>query len=70
MIPQLHVEELGEIPPEEKEILRYAFLPANAPAPEELPLAECLASLKGAVRCRAVWRRYPLERDNSRLSHR
>lgn len=52
--------ELGEIPFDEKEILRYAMMPSTAPAPEELPLAECLAAACGAVRCRAVWRRYAL----------
>lgn len=64
----LHLEELGEIPPDKKEILRYALLPAAVPAPEELPLEECLAASRGAVRCRAVWRRYPLIREGDTLN--
>ena len=53
--------ELGEIPFDEKEILRYALMPFTAPAPDELPLEECLKAARSAVRCRAVWQRYPLE---------
>ena len=64
---ELHQEELGEIPFDETEILRYALLPSFAPRPEELPLEECLKAAKGAARCRAVWRRYPLERDGGIL---
>ena len=52
--------ELGEIPFDEKEILRYAFMPSTAPQPEELPLEECLKAARGAVRCRAAWQRYEL----------
>ena len=63
----LHLEELGEIPFDEKEILRYAMLPSFAPPPEELPLAECLETAKGAAQCRAVWCRYPLARDGETL---
>ena len=63
----LHLEELGEVPFDEKEILRYAMLPSFAPAPEELPLQECLKAAKGAAQCRAVWRRYPLTRDGEGL---
>ena len=59
----LRLEELGEIPFDEREILRYAMLPSFAPAPEELPLKESLEAAKGAVQCRAVWCRYPLKRD-------
>ena len=59
----LRLEELGTIPFDEKEILRYAMLPSFAPAPEELPLQECLKAAKGAAQCRAVWRRYPLVQD-------
>ena len=64
---ELHLEELGEIPFDEKEILRYAMLPSFAPAPEELPLKECLEAAKGAAKCRAVWRRYPLRRNGEEL---
>ena len=53
--------ELGEIPFDEKEILRYALMPSTAPAPDELPLEECLKAARSAVRCRAVWQSYPLE---------
>ena len=53
--------ELGEIPFDEKEILRYALMPSTAPAPDELPLEECLKAARSTVRCRAVWQRYPLE---------
>ena len=53
--------ELGEIPFDEKEILRYALMPSTAPAPDELPLEECLKAARSAVRCRVVWQRYPLE---------
>ena len=67
MDKELRVEELGEIPFDEKEILRYALLPASAPAPEELPLQECLEAARGAARCRAVWRRYPLGREGEVL---
>ena len=63
----LHLEELGEIPFDEKEILRYEMLPSFAPKPEELPLQECLKAAKGAAQCRAVWRRYPLVRDGNTL---
>ncbi|MBQ6513578.1 MAG: Vitamin B12 dependent methionine synthase activation subunit [Clostridia bacterium] len=63
----LHLEELGEIPFDEKEILRYAMLPFFAPKPEELPLQECLKAAKGAAQCRAVWRRYLLVRDGDTL---
>ncbi len=63
----LHLEELGEIPFDEKEILRYAMLPSFAPAPEELPLQECLKAAKGAAQCRAVWRRDPLKADGKGL---
>ena len=63
----LRLEELGEIPFDEKEILRYAMLPSFAPRPEELPLKECLEAAKGAVQCRAVWCRYPVIRDGEEL---
>ena len=63
----LYLEELGEIPFDEKEILRYAMLPSFAPKPEDLPLQECLKAAKGAAQCRAVWRRYPLVRDGDTL---
>ncbi len=63
----LHLEELGEIPFDEKEILRYAMMPSFVPAPEELPLQECLKAAKGAAQCRAVWRRYPLTRNGDGL---
>ena len=63
----LHLEELGEIPFDEMEILRYAMLPSFAPKPEELPLQECLKAAKGAAQCRAVWRRYLLVRDGDTL---
>ena len=56
----LRLAELGEIPFDTKEILRYAMLPSFAPAPEELPLEECLEAARGAARCRAVWARFPL----------
>ena len=62
-----HLEELGEIPFDEKEILRYAMLPSFAPSPEELPLKECLETAKGAAQCRAVWRRYPVRWDGETL---
>jgi hypothetical protein len=63
----VRIVELGEIPFDEKEILRYAMLPSFAPRPEELPLQECLEAAKGAAQCRAVWRRYPLKRDGEIL---
>ena len=63
----LRIAELGEIPFDEKEILRYAMLPSFAPAPEELPLKECLEAAKGAAQCRAVWCRYPLKADGEWL---
>ncbi len=63
----LYLEELGEIPFDEKEILRYAMIPSFAPSPEELPLKECLEAARGAAQCRAVWRRYPLEQDGETL---
>lgn len=64
----LRVEELGEIPFDEKEILRYALMPASVPAPEELPLRECLEAARGAARCRAVWGRFPVARDGDALN--
>ena len=63
----VRIEELGTIPFDEKEILRYAMLPSFAPRPEELPLQECLKAAKGAAQCRAVWRHYPLVRDGEWL---
>ena len=63
----LRLEELGEIPFDEREILRYAMLPSFAPPPEELPLEECLEAAKGAARCRAVWTRYPVIREGKTL---
>ena len=63
----LRLEELGTVPFDEKEILRYAMLPSFAPKPEELPLQECLEAAKGAAQCRAVWRRYPLVREGDIL---
>ena len=63
----LRLAELGEIPFDEKEILRYAMLPSFAPAPEELPLKDCLEAVRGAARCRAVWCRYPLRREGEEL---
>ena len=59
----LRLAEIGEIPFDEREILHYALLPSFAPAPEELPLQECLEAAKGAARCRAVWCRYPLKAE-------
>ena len=67
MKEELRLEDLGEIPFDEKEILRYAMLPSFAPKPEELPLKECLEAAKGAAKCRAVWRRYPLRRNGEEL---
>ena len=63
----LRIAELGDIPFDEKEILRYAMLPSFAPRPEELPLQECLAAAAGAAHCRAVWRRCPLKWDGATL---
>ena len=63
----LRLEELGEIPFDEKEILRYAMLPSFAAPPEELPLEECLKAAKGAAQCRAVWCRFPLKREGDWL---
>ena len=56
----LHRAELGELPLDETEILRYAQLPRFAGIPDALPLEECLEMVRGRVRCRAVWRQYPL----------
>ena len=67
MKEELRLEDLGEIPFDEKEILRYAMLPSFAPKPEELPLKECLEAAKGAAKCRAVWRRFPLRRNGEEL---
>ena len=63
----LRLAELGEIPFDEKEILRYAMLPSFAPRPEELPLRESLEAARGGAQCRAVWCRYPLKRDGDLL---
>ena len=63
----LRIAELGEISFDEKEILRYAMLPSFAPAPEELPLKECLKMAKGAAQCRAVWCRFPVKEDGKML---
>ena len=63
----LRLAELGEIPFDEREILRYAMLPSFAPRPEELPLQECLEAAKGAAQCRAVWCRWPVARDGDTL---
>ena len=63
----LRLAELGEIPFDEREILRYAMLPSFAPRPEELPLQECLEAAKGAAQCRAVWCRFPVAREGDAL---
>ena len=63
----LHTVDLGIMPMDEREILRYAQLPKNAGVPETLPLKECIALAAGRVRCRAVWRRYPLTRTECGL---
>ena len=63
----LRLAELGEIPFDEREILRYAMLPSFAPRPEELPLQECLEAARGAAQCRAVWCRFPVTRDGDAL---
>ena len=67
MTETLQIEELGEIPFDRKDILRYALLPSSVEMPEELPLEECMEAAKGAAQCRAVWRRYPLARDGETL---
>ena len=67
MTDGLRTVELGDIPFDEEEILRYALMPSTAPVPEDLPLAGCLATARGAVRCRAVWRRYPVEWQEEEL---
>lgn len=67
MVERLRTTELGEIPFDRKEILRYALMPSTAPAPEELPLDECLAAAGSAVRCRAVWQRFPLGWSKDKL---
>ena len=59
--------DLGLIPADEKEVLHYAMLPRSADAPEALPLGECLRMAQGRIRCRAVWRRYPLTRTETGL---
>ena len=61
------VVELGEITPDKREILRYAMLPQHVSAPEELPLDECLRMSEGRIRCRAIWRQYPLIRSEMGL---
>jgi len=60
MDPAIRTLLLPPLPPDRAEILRYALLPANAPVPQELPLDECIDRVRGRVRCRAVWREYPL----------
>ncbi len=67
MAPELHIAELGEIAPDEREILRYAMLPPHAPVSEKLPLRECVSAVRGRILCRAVWRRYPLNRTETDL---
>ena len=62
--------ELGEIPFDEKEILRYALMPSTAPAPDELPLEECLKAARSAVRCRAVWQDLGFAKTASRRLRR
>ena len=62
MTADLRTVDLGEMPVDSAEVLRYAQLPKNAAVPEELPLGECLDMAAGRVRCRAVWRQYPLIR--------
>ena len=61
------VAELGGIAPDEREILRYAMLPQHASAPDELPLSECLDMVRSRIRCRAVWRQYPLVSSDTEL---
>ena len=62
-----HTVDLGRIPTDEQEILRYAQLPKDADIPESLPLSECLRMAEGRILCRAVWRQYPLTCKGSAL---
>ena len=50
----------------EREILRYAGVPAEAP---ELagPLADCLAEIKGKLSCQVCWREFPITCRGERL---
>lgn len=59
----LHSVSVPELPFDEVEILRYTQIPRNAPVPEALPLAACLEAVQGKVRCRAVWREFPIHRE-------
>ena len=67
MDARLHGIDLPETPVCEREVLRYAMLPAAAQVPESLPLEETIAAARGRIRCRAVWRRYPLRWTQSEL---
>ena len=67
MAAALHTAELGEIAPDETEILRYAMLPRSAQDGADLPLDACLAEIRGRIRCRAVWREFPLIRTEEGL---
>ena len=59
MDPALHLEELPVLPVDEGALLRYAMLPRRAAPPEALPLPETVEAVRG-IRCRGVWREYPL----------
>ena len=60
--------DLEPIPPDEKEVMRYALLPPGAPVPEDWPYEECAALVRGRIRCRAVWRRLPVRSTASGIA--
>ena len=64
----LHPVQIPDIAPDKREILRYAMLPSCAEMPEDLPLEECLALSEGKIRCRAVWKTFPLSFSDSGLN--
>ena len=48
MTADLRTVDLGEMPVDSAEVLRYAQLPKNAAVPEELPLGECLDNARAS----------------------
>lgn len=58
-----HLWESPELPFNRREILRYAGWPGEQAEENTLPLEEILQAVSG-IRCRAVWRLFPVIRES------
>ncbi len=62
-----HLWEAPELPFDRSEILRYAALPEAEAASVAGPLEACLRETGGRIRCRGVWRVYPVRETGDAL---